>query len=227
MSSQVGATYAPIVQTESSVSLGNVTVSLCELSLPQILSAVPVSVFVGLFVIFQAPQACPVAGIVSVTVPYTDETYSCEPVFSQVGATYAPFVQTELSVSFGRVAVSLCELSLPQILSAVPLSVCVGFFVIFQAPQACPVAEIVSVTVPYTDEIYSCEPVPSQVGATYAPIVQTESSVSFGNVTLSLCLLSLPQTLSAVPVSVFVGLFVIFQAPQACPVAEIVSTTFP
>ena len=151
--SQVGATYAPIVHTVVSVKTGNVAVSLCELSLPQILSAVPVSVCVGFFVISQAPQAWPVAGIVSVTVPYTDETYSREPVFSQVGATYAPIVHTELSVSFGRVAVSLCELSLPQILSAVPVSVCVGFFVIFQAPQAWPVAGIVSVTVPYTDEI--------------------------------------------------------------------------
>ena len=165
--------------------------------------------------IFQAPQACPVAGIISVTVPYTDEIYSCEPVFSQVGATYTPIVHAVVSVKTGNVAVSLCELSLPQILSAVPVSVCVGFFVIFQAPQACPVAGIVSVTVPYTDEIYSCEPVFSQVGATYAPIVHTELSVSFGRVAVSLCELSLPQILSAVPVSVCVGFFVIFQAPQA------------
>ena len=98
--------------------------------------------------IFQAPQACPVAGIVSVTVPYTDEIYSCEPVSSQVGATYVPIVHTELSVSLGSVIVSLCELSLPQILSAVPVSVCVGFFVIFHSPHACPIAGKVSVTVP-------------------------------------------------------------------------------
>ena len=148
MFSQVGATYVPFVHTVVSVKTGNVTVSLCELSLPQILSAVPLSVCVGFFVMFQAPQACPVAGIISVTVPYTDEIYSCEPVFSQVGATYAPFVHTVVSVKTGNVAVSLCELSLPQILSAVPVSVWVGFFVIFQVPQACPVAGIVSITVP-------------------------------------------------------------------------------
>ena len=63
--------------------------------------------------------------------------YSCEPVFSQVGATYAPFVHTVVSVKTGNVAVSLCELSLSQILSAVPVSVCVGFFVMLQAPQIC------------------------------------------------------------------------------------------
>ena len=60
----------------------------------------------------------------------------------------APFVHTVESVSAGRVLISLCELSFPQILSAVPVSVAVGFFVTFQAPQACPVAERVSLTVP-------------------------------------------------------------------------------
>ena len=175
----------------------------------------------------QAPQACPVAGIVSVTVPYTDEIYSCEPSAVQVGAIYVPIVHTELSVSFGRVVISLCELSLPQILSAVPLSVCVGFFVIFQAPQACPVAGIVSVTVPYTDETYSCEPVFSQVGVTYAPFVHTELSVSLGKVAVSLCELSLPQILSAVPVSVCVGSLVMFHSPHACPIAGKVSITVP
>ena len=168
---------------------------------------------------------CPVAGIVSVTVPYI-EVYSCEPVFTQVGATYVPIVQTALSVSFGNVIVSLWLLSLPQTLSAAPVSVFVGSVVILQAPQLCPVAGIVSVTVPYID-VYSCEPVFSQVGATYVPIVQTALSVSFGNVIVSLWLLSLPQTLSAAPVSVFVGSVVILQAPQLCPVAGIVSVTVP